>query len=61
MRGILNIVVGLVFIVGGLSGRLVFIGTNSGGLLSVFGLVLIGLGGYRIAQARKQGPPPPPR
>ena len=60
VRGILNIVVGLIFIAGGLSGKLVFIGTDSGGLLSVFGLVLIGLGVYRISQGRKAVPPPPP-
>ena len=53
MRGILNIVIGLVFVVGGLSGKLVFIGTNSGGLLAVVGLGLVGLGIWRLASARK--------
>ena len=56
-RGILNIVIGGVFVAGGLSGRLVFIGTNSGALLAVIGLGLVGLGIYRIANARKAAPP----
>ena len=52
MRGVFNIVIGLVFIVGGLTGKLVFIGTNSGALLAVVGLGLIGLGIYRLANRR---------
>lgn len=49
MRGLLNIVIGLVFIVGGLSGKLVMKGTQSGNALAVIGVVLLGLGAYRIA------------
>ena len=41
MRGIGNIIVGIVFIIGGLSGQLVLIGTNSGGLLAAAGVGLI--------------------
>jgi hypothetical protein len=48
MRGVLNIVIGLVLVAGGLSGRLVLIGTNSGAALAVIRLFLIGLGGYRM-------------
>jgi hypothetical protein len=48
MRGVFNIIIGLVFIVGGLSGKMVFVGTNSGILLAVVGLGLIGLGIFRI-------------
>lgn len=51
MRGILNIIIGLVFVVGGMSGKMVFRGTGSGGLLAVVGLGLIGLGVWRMVQA----------
>lgn len=50
MRGIGNIIVGIVFIIGGLSGQLVFIGTNSGELLAVVGGALIVLGIFRMAK-----------
>ena len=48
MRGILNIVIGIVFIIGGLSGNLVLIGTRSGAALAVLGVVLVGFGVFRI-------------
>jgi hypothetical protein len=51
MRGIVNIILGVVFIIGGLSGRLVLIGTNSGPLLAIFGLFLVGLGIYRMSRS----------
>lgn len=41
MKGIGNIIIGIVFIIGGLSGQLVLIGTNSGGLLAGLGVGLI--------------------
>jgi hypothetical protein len=47
MRGVFNIILGIVFIIGGLSGHMVLIGTNSGVALAVAGLVLLGLGIYR--------------
>ncbi|PYS93374.1 MAG: hypothetical protein DMF64_04995 [Acidobacteria bacterium] len=50
MRGIGNIIVGIVFIIGGLSGQLVLIGTNSGELLAVVGVGLIVLGVIKIAK-----------
>ncbi len=50
MRGVLNIIIGLVFVVGGLSGNLAFRGTQSGGLLAVVGVGLIGLGVYRMVK-----------
>ena len=50
MRGIFNIILGVVFIAGGLSGKLVLLGTHSGGALAVFGLVLIVLGIYRLSR-----------
>jgi hypothetical protein len=50
MRGILSIIIGLVFIVGGLSGKLALRGTESGPLLALVGVGLIGLGIYRIVK-----------
>jgi len=50
MRGIGNIVVGVVFIIGGLSGQLVLIGTNSGELLAVVGVGLIVWGVIKMAK-----------
>ena len=48
MRGIINIIIGLVMVVGGLSGHLAFRGTNSGTALAAVGGVLILLGGFRL-------------
>jgi hypothetical protein len=50
MRGVINIVIGLVMVVGGLSGKLVVRGTQSGIALAVVGAILIGLGVYRMAK-----------
>lgn len=52
VRGVLNIVFGTIFIIGGLSGYLVLIGTSSGIALAVVGALLIAWGIYRIATAR---------
>jgi hypothetical protein len=52
MRGLLNIIIGLALIIGGLSGKLVMRGTQSGGLLAVIGVFLLGLGVYRMATSR---------
>jgi C4-dicarboxylate transporter len=49
----LNIIIGIIFIIGGLSGQLVFKGTSSGGLLAVVGVVLVIWGAYRLSQKRK--------
>jgi hypothetical protein len=51
MRGIINIIIGIVFIVGGLTGQLALIGTNSGGALALVGLFLVGLGIYRMTRS----------
>lgn len=48
MRGIINIVIGAVFIIGGLSGKLVFRGTESGIVLAVVGGVLVIVGLVRL-------------
>jgi hypothetical protein len=50
MRGIISIVIGLVMIVGGLSGKLVLIGTHSGMALAGLGVVVILLGVMRMAR-----------
>jgi hypothetical protein len=52
MRGVFNIVIGVVFIAGGLSGRLALIGTNSGPALAVVGAGLVIWGIVRIAGSR---------
>jgi hypothetical protein len=51
MRGIINIILGLVFVVGGLSGNLSLRGTHSGPALAAVGVVLIGLGIFRLKSA----------
>ena len=48
MRGIINIIIGGILLVGGLSGQMVFIGTSQSWPLVAIGMVLIGLGGYRL-------------
>ena len=40
----INIVIGIVFIIGGLSGELVLMGTDSGLALTGVGVLLVGLG-----------------
>ena len=51
MRGILNIIIGVIFIIGGLSGKLVFRGTSSGGAIAVIGGVLVVMGLLRLSRA----------
>jgi hypothetical protein len=46
--GVFNILVGIGFIAGGLSGNYVLKGTGSGGLLAIFGVVLFLWGLYRL-------------
>ena len=50
--GVFSIVLGLIMIVGGLTGKLVFIGTNSGMLLALFGVFVLGRGIWRVKQQR---------
>jgi hypothetical protein len=51
MRGIINIIIGVVFIIGGLTGSMSLRGTGSGGALAVVGGVLILVGLFRLARA----------
>jgi hypothetical protein len=48
MRGIINIVLGVVMVIGGLSGQLVMRGTESGVALAVIGGALIVFGLFRL-------------
>ena len=54
MRGIINIILGLIMLIGGLSGKLVLIGTNSGWALAAIGGVLILIGGFRLISSFNQ-------
>ena len=49
-----SVIIGLIFIVGGLSGKLALIGTNSGIALAVVGVLILGRGIYRIRKQRAQ-------
>ena len=53
-----NIILGIVFIVGGLSGKLALIGTDSGPALAVVGAGLLIWGIVQQLRARKAQPPP---
>lgn len=47
-----KIIIGVIFIIGGLSGKLVLVGTNSGVALAGFGVVLVIWGVARMASRR---------
>jgi hypothetical protein len=58
----IKIIIGIVFIVGGLSGNLVLIGTNSGVALAGLGAVMVVWGIVNLARRRQRSgnnPPPP--
>jgi hypothetical protein len=48
MRGIFNLICGVVMILGGLSGELVLKGTESGGALAALGVVVLGFGFFQM-------------
>lgn len=48
-----KIIIGTIMVVGGLSGKLVLIGTQSGVALAVFGTILIVWGIVKLVRARK--------
>lgn len=54
MRGIGNLIIGVIFIIGGMGGGLVMRGTSSGGALAVLGLVLCVMGGVQLAKSSGQ-------
>jgi len=49
-----NIVIGILFIIGGLSGRFALIGTSSGGALVVVGVLLLIWGIVQVARNRNE-------
>jgi len=52
-----NIIIGIVFIVGGLSGKLALIGTNSGEALAAVGAGLLVWGVVQMVRAKKAQTP----
>jgi hypothetical protein len=48
-----KIIIGSIMIIGGLSGKLVLVGTNSGAALAAFGALLVIWGIVRIVRARQ--------
>jgi hypothetical protein len=50
MRGIINIIIGAVFVIGGLTGTLALRGTHSGMGIAIVGGVLIVIGLIRLAR-----------
>jgi hypothetical protein len=60
----IKIIIGIVFIVGGLSGKMVLIGTNSGPALAGVGAVFVVWGIFNLARRSQRSgnnqPPPPP-
>ena len=53
MRGVTTIIIGVMCIVGGLTGRLALIGTKSGGALAAVGAGLVIWGIYRVVRSRR--------
>lgn len=47
-----NILFGIIFVIGGLSGKLVLIGTGSSTALVVVGALMIGWGGFQMVRSR---------
>ncbi len=52
----LSVILGIVFIVGGLTGNLTLIGTHSGTALAIVGVVVLGRGLYRLRRQRAHHP-----
>lgn len=51
----ISIIIGIIMIIGGLSGKLVLIGTNSGVALAVLGAVLVVWGIIKTVRRRQGG------
>ena len=52
----LSVILGIVFIVGGLTGNLTLIGTHSGTALAIVGVLVLGRGLYRLRRRRVHHP-----
>jgi hypothetical protein len=48
-----KIIIGLVMVIGGLSGKLVLVGTHSGVALAALGAVLIAWGVFNVVKSRQ--------
>ncbi len=48
MRGIVNIIIGAVFIIGGMTGGMTLRGTSSSGGLIAVGVLLVGIGLFPV-------------
>ena len=46
-----NIIIGVIFVIGGLSGQLVLMGTNSPEALAGVGVLLIAVGAFRLKRS----------
>jgi len=54
MRGFGNILVGIVFIIGGATGKLALIGTDSSVAILILGVALVGWGGWQAVRGMKE-------
>ena len=54
MRGIGNIIVGIAFIIGGATGKLALIGTNSSVAILILGVALVAWGGWQAVRGKKE-------
>jgi len=52
MRGIINIVIGAFFIIGGLTGKMALRGTSSSGAIIGIGALLVVIGLFRLSRGR---------
>jgi hypothetical protein len=52
---VLNIIIGIVLIIMGLSGQFALIGTNSPGLLVLLGIAMAGWGAFQVYRRRHRG------
>lgn len=52
---IFNVVVGLIFLVGGLSGKMALIGTGSTIAMAAVGGLILGIGIFQIVRHRRGG------
>ena len=53
MSGIINIIVGIAFVIAGLSGKFALLGTDSPKALAAVGLIPIAMGIYQLLQHTK--------
>jgi hypothetical protein len=54
MSGYVNIIIGILFVIGGLSGRFALFGTNSPEALAAVGLIPIAMGAYQLYNNHKR-------